>query len=259
MANYIVSAPPRKGKTNTTTDWALRRFEKYERKRKKDPAFCGHVFSNYPIYHPKYGFTRVWKKGMEYTDIFDSMIVIDEAHRFYNSRDIKNMTEAMHDFFALCGQRGNDIILITHHPARIDKVVREVVEMVYHVRKAAIPFTERPLWFRLDSYLTTEEYMDPHKRYSTQRIRFKRFVAKAYDTHYFRNMPEELPEYSTWDEELDLTPDKFPVFTSRFQDLKSYLRSKISKLRYKLHSRHSPDELNAQEHLDNDPEITIEE
>lgn len=204
MAVFVVSAPLRRGKTFTTTEWALKRMERYDAKRRKDPTFLGWVFSNYPIKHPTLGYTKYCDLELIKTPVFDSLIIFDEAHRYFNSREYKNFTKDMHNFFAWAGQNGNDVCLITHHPARIDTIIRELSETFFYVKKFAIPLIDYPLWFTIEGYETEEDYKKTELRCSVERVRFTKRVAQSYDTHYFRNQPEELPTYESWLDKMDL-------------------------------------------------------
>lgn len=214
MSVEIIGAPPRKGKTYWATRVALRAMENIHKKRLKNiedrkknpeiPEFSGQVFTNYPVFHPELGYTKVWEPGFETEPIFDSLIIVDEAHRFYNSRKIKNFTTDMHDFFAWSGQRGNDVILITHDPSRLDIIIREVCETFRFARNWSL--FGRPILFFIDSYLSEDEYKQRHAgtRYSMDWFFFSKTVAKAYDTHFFRNEPEEKPYYQDWVEKYGL-------------------------------------------------------
>jgi hypothetical protein len=186
------------------------RLARNARQRKNNPKFVGEVFSNYPIYSKKYGYTKSLSlttdqqqfyglpEDFEKWPIFDSLIVIDEAHRRYNSRKYKDFPDWMHDFFAWCGQRGNDIILISHDPGRIDKVAREMVEVFYFTYNISI--LGFPILFVIEGYRREEDYRKRQNRFSREFYFFNRKVAKSYDTHYFRNQPETLPHIPDWGE-----------------------------------------------------------
>ncbi len=209
MAAYIFGAPPRWGKTMSATRWALKRLADNARRRKKNPKFVGEVFSNYPIYSKKYGYTKVLEGDFEQWPIFDSLIIVDEAHRRYNSRKYKDFPDWMHDFFAWCGQRGNDIILISHDPGRIDKVAREMVEVFYFTYKISI--LGFPLLFIIEGYLKEDDYRKRQFRYSREFYLFSRKVSKSYDTHHFRNQPETLPHYPDWGEKMGMSAPGVPI------------------------------------------------
>jgi Zonular occludens toxin (Zot) len=194
---YIIFAPPRSGKTYYATAWALKELKKGKRK----------VFSNYPIISPKYGSSYVWKPEYASSDIVDSIIFIDEAYRDFNSRNYKSFTSDEHLFFATNGHNGLDIVLIAHSPQRLDTVIREMATIFYYVSKVAIPFIDRPLWFKIEGYpdeLTlSQRFVRQDNSYSIEHCFFKKSVANAYNTHFFRkdNIHPEL--YSTWVENLE--------------------------------------------------------
>jgi hypothetical protein len=115
----------------------------------------------------------------------------------------------MHDFFAWCGQRGNDIILISHDPGRIDKVAREMVEVFYFTYKISI--LGFPLLFIIEGYLKEDDYRKRQFRYSREFYLFSRKVSKSYDTHHFRNQPETLPHYPDWGEKMGMSAPGVPI------------------------------------------------
>lgn len=205
---YIYWAPPRKGKTYCCTHDALKRMEYCHKQRLKDPDFKGRVFSNYPIHHPKLGFCDVWEPDMCLLPIYDSYIYIDEAYRDFNSRKHKNFSDDEHLFFSTNGHNGNDINLIAQNPARIDLIIREMTDTFFFVKKTEIPIINRPLWFTLDAYLTEQDFamrlMTKDSMYNRTRIRFKKRVAKAYDTHYFRKPSDQDPVFVNWSERVPL-------------------------------------------------------
>ncbi|WP_406656619.1 zonular occludens toxin domain-containing protein [Methanolobus sp. ZRKC2] len=227
MSVEIIGAPPRKGKTYWATRKALKSMEKKHNKRLENqkarlknpdiPVYTGQVFTNYPVFHPTLGYTKVWEEGFEEMPIFDSDIYIDESHRYYNSRKIKNFTSEMHDFFAWSGQRGNNVVLITHDPGRVDTIIREICECFRFARNWSL--FGRPIIFFIDSYLSEDEYKQRHTgtRYSMDWFLFSKKVAKSYDTHFFRNEPEEKPYYKDWMERYGL---KEPQMTT----IRDYLK-----------------------------------
>lgn len=220
MAVEVVGAPVRRGKTFWATRRARARIKLFLRKKRKDPSFVGEIFSNYPIYIEGYGYTKVWSPGDEEKPIFDSFIIIDEAHRFYNSRKIKEFTSEMHDFFAWSGQRGNDILLITHDPGRVDKIIREVCEAFYYVRKFSL--FGFPILFFVDGYPSEDDYKQKLNRFCNEWFFFSFKVARSYDTHYFRNQPDELPTYQDWHEMYNLA---IPEYKKWYAKIIDHLRS----------------------------------
>jgi len=190
---YIVWAPPREGKTYFCTRWALGRLAKNQT-----------VFTNYPIIDDKGRSSLVWTPELAHESIHDALIVIDEAYRNYNSRSFKSFTTDEHTFFATNGHNNVDIVLIAQNPARVDVVIREMTNVYYFVRKFQLPFMSHPLWFRVLGFLdeTSMAGRDPKLAYSSELVLFRRYVARAYDTHYFR---KDMEDYKgiTWREKLE--------------------------------------------------------
>lgn len=202
-------------------------MEELQKKRSKDPEFKGRVFANYPIFHPKLGFCDVWEHGMEKEPIYDSFIIIDEAYRSFNSRKTKTFTDDEHLFFSTNGHNGNDIVLIAQHPNRIDLIIREMVDLFYLVRKLEIPIINRPLWFRLDAYLTMEDYkeryMNKDALYRRERVPFSKYIGNAYDTHFFRKEETHEPLIINWADKLGIDPSQINFKDSLFKRITNRL------------------------------------
>lgn len=190
---YIVWAPPREGKTYFCTRWALGRLAKGQT-----------VFTNYPVIDDQGRSSLVWSPDLVHESIHDALIVIDEAYRDYNSRSFKNFSPDEHTFFATNGHNNVDIVLIAQNPARVDVVIREMCNVFFFVRKFQLPFMSHPLWFRVLGFLdeTSMAGRDPKLAYSSELVFFRRYVARAYDTHFFRKDDDDF-QGITWREKLE--------------------------------------------------------
>lgn len=177
MSIFIVWGHPGEGKTYSVTAWAI------------DAMKAGRpVFSNYPI---------IWK-GMssmkwkpEYAKMphppVNAVICIDEAYRYYNSREFKNFSVEEHTYFATNRHNNLEIYLIAQNPARLDKVIQEISQFIL-CRK--IGFLSFILGFRCYYYEFLEDLSrrragDRESHYRVEFRFFSKKVANAYDTHYF--------------------------------------------------------------------------
>lgn len=195
---YIIWAPPRKGKTYYATWIAIRALKNiYKGKGNKRK-----VFSNYPIYHKKWGSSLYLDRDTLKYDITDSVIIFDEAYRDFNSRTFFKFTKAEHTFFATNGHDNNDIYLIAHGIGRVDSVIREMVDTFFFVKKYGIPFVERPLFFNIEGYIDLIDIAQRHRRntvYSSFWLRFNKDVAESYNTHFFRKPDNPDVDFITWE------------------------------------------------------------
>lgn len=195
---YIIWAPPRKGKTYYATYRAVHVLKNiYHKKGNKKK-----VFSNYPIYHKKYGSTLFLDRNTLNYDITDSLIIFDEAYRDFNSRTFYKFTKKEHTFFATNGHDNNDIFLIAHGINRVDTVIREMVDTYFFVKKYSIPFMERPLFFNVEGYIDLIDIGQRHRRntvYSSFWLRFQKEIADAYDTHFFRKPDNPDTKFLSWE------------------------------------------------------------
>lgn len=153
------------------------------------------IVTNYPVYLD--GVKRFDDRLLyNQSYIYNSDIYIDEAYSFFNSRKFRNFSDHMHRFFSLCGHCGNRIYLISQHPARLDKVIREVTSYFISLHCFRLP-SGRPWLFRRDYYdsdpcewgsISTQQKIRPLKR----EFRFFRSkIARSYNTHGY--LPEEQP------------------------------------------------------------------
>lgn len=201
---YLVVAPPGGGKTYFCTRLALEvGLKKFNRKTKK-PKFS--VFTNYPIVDKKTGYsTYQWLHEYCKESILDSTIIIDEAWMFFSSRNYKNFSTDLQAFFAMNRHNGNDIYIIAQNAARVDIIIREMVNELYFIQKHCIPFTNRPLWFTSWVYQDLNQMSkmtpDPLAYEKKKRFLFKKRVASAYDTLQYRTKSEPIVPV-TWSEIL---------------------------------------------------------
>lgn len=146
----------------------------------------------------------VWTPDLVHESIHDALIVIDEAYRDYNSRSFKSFSGDEHTFFATNGHNNLDIVLIAQNPARVDVVIREMTNIYFFVRKLSLPFVSRPLAFRVLGFLDelSMSSRDPKMAYSSELVWFRKYVAQAYDTHYFRKDSQEHIGI-TWKEHIE--------------------------------------------------------
>lgn len=169
------------------------------------------VFTNYPVYDKKLGSTLQWLP--EYADhvIRDSFVVIDEAYRDYNSRNSTtkgSFTANEHLMFSTNGHNGNDFLLLVQNPARLETIIREMCNMVYFVKKYTLPFSTKPIAFKVESYMSLEEMSKRFSKnneavYGIERYLFSKRVAQAYDTHYFRKRGEPDIQFQPWNEVMN--------------------------------------------------------
>lgn len=132
---HIIFGPPRCGKTYYFAE-QIRRSKNHGRQ----------IVTNFMIHGV--GAKKFDERLLRGFYIYDSDIYIDEAYTFFNSRTFKNFTKEMHEFFSLCGHCGNRIYLISQHPARLDRVIREVTTYFVEIRCILrVPRSGRPVLF----------------------------------------------------------------------------------------------------------------
>lgn len=150
------------------------------------------VFTNFPVR----GAYKVNVADLkEYELPQNSMILIDEAGLYYNTRDWKNFDKESFILFTQHRKKGLDLILAVQSPKRVDISIREVVNY-YHW--ATSPFLVP--YFKYYTYIDAEEVRtDKHLR-SFRYFKLKR-VFDLYNTmheHQNRNQKETLT-FEQWD------------------------------------------------------------
>ena len=102
------------------------------------------VFTNYPVcYRTIFGREyRTYKltKKMLRDQVFPpgSILIIDEAQMWFNSRKFEQFSDEDLLLFSQHRHFGYEMFLITQHPARLDKVIREICNIFWIVDKFPI-------------------------------------------------------------------------------------------------------------------------
>ena len=208
---YFAWGKPGAGKSLFVTWLALREMRKKNGKT---------VISNYPITDHKTGATSyIWDSKYVYEDVCNCLIILDEGYREASSRSFGTFSVDEHTFYGTNRHNDNDIWFMCHNPARIDVIIREMVDVFYYISKVSL--FGRPLWFCISGFLEESDFAlrfnSPELIYSFQRLGFKKDVRRAYDTHYFGRQSDNPPDYKLWSSSPDYFPwVRKPSIISRF-------------------------------------------
>lgn len=116
-----------------------------------------------------------------------SMIVLDEIHKIFNSRDWQSeKNRRFADWASTHRHYGIDLYLITQRIEKIDSQVRTLVEWTYHYRKLNFMGS----LFQSGYIRTTffgEDKTDKHK---TETLRYNPLVFKCYQSYVSRDLKE---------------------------------------------------------------------
>lgn len=203
---YLIAAPPGNGKTYFATYLALKNgLRDINKKPKGVPK--RDIYTNYPVIDKKTGYSTLkWEPYYTKESIVDADIIIDEAWQYFSSRDYKNFGKDLQAFFAVNRHNDLDIYIIAQNPARVDVIIREMVNEFYYVEKHGLPFREKPMWFTIWVYQDLNQMAkmspDPMAYVKKKRILFKKRIAEAYNTHQFRTAKETGIKPVTWNDEL---------------------------------------------------------
>lgn len=189
---YAIVGMPGDGKSFYATRMAIDEWKKNKDKR---------IFSNFPILWKDCS-SYIWKDEYVKEDIFDCMIIIDEAWMAFSSRNWNKFSEDEHLMFATNRHNGLDIVVISQSIQRLDTVIREITNQIYLIRKFEIPFLGKPLWFKVEAYDSVDalkqRYVSKDSLYKSFRVRFTKEIADAYNTHQYRKPDKEPFEPVLW-------------------------------------------------------------
>jgi len=104
---------------------------------------CKYLKVDYDDYRDKFHYLDESAEDTYYKkDIIDTnhnaLIVVDEAHKFYGSRDFSKFTNELQHFYAFHRHYGIDIVLISQTVDSIDKWIRCRTEKIVRYRKMSL-------------------------------------------------------------------------------------------------------------------------
>lgn len=192
---FVIMAPPGEGKSFIATAWALELM--YEGVP---------VYSNFPILSVDGKYCSfVFTKELMRENLNGCAVFIDEGYTMFNSRKYMEFSDEDHDWFATSGHNEMMIFIIVQSVNRVDKVIREVLNLLYLVYKVKIPIIQLPLWFTVYGLLDVDDVRDFRRGnidpWTTERVRFSVDTALAYDTKFFRKTTKEPHKGKPWIEE----------------------------------------------------------
>lgn len=188
----LLFGPPSNGKSYIATEAGLD-FMKRGRK----------CFSNYMIRSVDGRYcSRVWKKGMMKENLTGSVIIWDELQVDFFSRMFKDTTIDEVAWFTKLAQYEITIYMVTQHFDNLDIILRRVVNNWIFVEKVTIPFFDIPLFFRVYTFSSLDQYNEwMHGRAEPdnyERFFFSKDIASAYDTKWFAKDDRKEFEGTLW-------------------------------------------------------------
>lgn len=209
MAIKIFSGLPGKGKTASATHHAIKHYKRtnnFIKKFLKKPII-NNVYSNYPILldHKKGIYSNLLiinDMKLRYQFPKDSILILDEVQRYYDSREFKTFPKELGTFMQH-HRHGDikDILLITQHPRRIDNKFRDLAEVLVKYR-VFIPIPLLPWIF---VYYTNYYEFDDYGKYHHVKKEMQNYdydnhfkiiskkCLKSYNSKYFNVIFNSLP------------------------------------------------------------------
>lgn len=192
---YCITAPPSNGKSFFATYLSIQFMREGRR-----------VFSNYPIIfdngRERYVSKVLTKDMILKENLNGSVIIIDEAHNWFWSRDFKKFSEEYKNWFSTLAQHQISLYYIVQHEDRVDTIINDCANLFATVAKTDIPFLDMPIYFEVTWWNTELEMQMSKTRsdvepYHFERVWFDKDVAFAFDTCWFGK--DKRPEYEGMD------------------------------------------------------------
>ena len=193
---YCITAPPSSGKSYVVTKMAIDHMRSGRR-----------VFTNYPIHYNngREKFTSlVLKRDMLLTYNFSgSVIIVDEAHQWWWSRNFKQFNDDFKNWFSSLAQREISLYYVVQHEDRVDTIINDCCNLFGEIEKVEIPVLEMPIYFRINWWVReidmqlarTHKEIDP---FHHETIWFDRDVAQSYNTKFFAHDKRPVYEGVDW-------------------------------------------------------------
>ena len=153
------------------------------------------------------------------------VVIIDEAGRWFNSRNWGDLPPEIFDLFTMHRHTQMDLYIAVQSFARIDKSLREVVELVYWARNN--PFLP---WHKYEGYYELEKLGSMKRDYHVQHFIMKRKLYRnMYDTHAMKSKFAYKPMmyYKRWSH-ADKT--KKQIFNQKIRILKLKVKLNVKKV-----------------------------
>lgn len=135
-----------------------------------------HVYSNYSIDHPNVTLFN----PLEFADLPPGVIALDEAHLYFPARGALKLPMSWLTLMSQTRKRGWDIFYTTQHENRLDRVIRDITNVMWLSQCYA--FGETPWLFAARGY-EPEYFRKPKRVVGRWYGRFDKKVAAAYDTY----------------------------------------------------------------------------
>ena len=196
-------------------------YRAYKEMRKGRP-----VFANFPL---KGAFQVSLDDLCTYQFPEGSALFIDEAGRWFNSRSWKELPPEIFDLFTMHRHTRMDMFIGVQSFARIDKSLREVVELVYWARNS--PWLP---WHKYEGYYDLEKVGSMRRDYNVMHYVPKiKLYRGLYDTHAMKDKFSHLDPmyYKRWS---FLPKTRMDIGSQKIRLTFKYIKLKFKKLKRKI-------------------------
>lgn len=180
------------------------------------------VYANFPI---KGAYKITLDDVVNYSFPEGSMVLIDEAGRWFNSRSWKDLPDEVFDLFTMHRHMRCDLFIAVQSFARIDKALREVVELTYWAHNSP-----------LLPYHTYKGYYDLEKVGSMRREHDVSHI--VWKCKKYRNMYDTFSMKSAFAGKPEMPKRRYSILPKKKHKIvKRYLRIKKNSLIRKFKER----------------------
>lgn len=137
------------------------------------------VFANYGLRHPNV--ERISVEDLVDPDMPPGLVVLDEAHLWFPARLAMKLPPSLLMRWSQTRKAGWDILWSAQHPKRIDSIIRDNSNLLWHCRAWKGFFSSEVSYFSATAY-EPEEYRRAKKHIMRTTRRFSPKVAAYYDT-----------------------------------------------------------------------------
>lgn len=136
-----------------------------------------------------------------------SLVIIDEAGRWFNSQKWKDLPDAVFDLFTMHRHLQMDLYICMQSFARVDKSLREVIELTYWAKNhPLLPF------HKYEGFYDLEKVGSMRKEHDVQFFLWKsRKIRGLYNTHSMKNQFSHLESMplNEWEVKKYISNKKF--------------------------------------------------
>lgn len=158
------------------------------------------VFTNFPV-GGAYKLEMDMLKNAKFPS--NSLIVIDEAGFFFNSREWKSMPKETYQLFSQHRKFKMDMVLAVQSVSRLDVSIRELINVVWWSK--AYPPVIRPVFIKYEKYFDPEDMGNEDMQGKSSFLPFRKKYADLFNTYeIIADYERENLKLQKWSRQVEL-------------------------------------------------------